>query len=153
MALALLGVGAAGLATAESEGEGAEPCHEYGVSARGGVRTPACHAHSPVESDARMHPESGTSASNENTDVDASEGIEAVPVSVMHALLPLRAEHYAGACNPRRHLCHLLAAHVRTRFGSATPEQTGAAETAAPEPAPSGRHDAIAVRHARLDGQ
>lgn len=152
-ALALLGVGAAGLATAESAGGGAEPCHGYRMSARGGMRIHACHAHSPIESNARMDTESGTPAGNGNTDVDASEGIEAVPVTAMRALLPLRAEHYASACNPRRPLCHLIAAHVRTRFGSATPQRDGAAEAAVPEPAPSGRYDAIAVSHIRHDAQ
>lgn len=116
MALALAGLGASALApaTADPGGHG-EWRRQSAMLDLDRDRCRECRANPGAEPGARMPLDRDRAANAVDAGEDGCVHIEAAPVSVMSALVPLRGEHYARLCGLRGHLCDLVAAHVRAQ--------------------------------------
>ena len=116
LALALLGFGGGTPATAAQQtGAHGGSHHGYGMPEPVRVQVPDCPADASGEAGARMQVESGRMAVEAHASDMESECVASVPVSAMHALLPLQAGHYLRLCASHGHLCDLIAAHARIR--------------------------------------
>ena len=128
MGLALLGLGAGAPAAAEDAGDLAGWNHGSAVPELDQRQCPECLANSPAGSNARMRLDPDPGVPGAETLDGGPLRIEGVPISVVTALFPLRAQHDARLCKPHRHLCDLIAEHMRTSVDRAALKRTRAPE-------------------------
>lgn len=154
MALALFGLGAGALAMAaeDSGGQGAWR-HGSGILELDQRRNSEFDTTLPAGPNARMQPDSGPAMNRMGTDDKEGVAVDVIPISAMNTLLHLRVGDYGQACKSRRHLCDLIAAHVRTRIGRSAPTRPRAAPPPLPGKATPRLQDATLKSYVVLHAQ
>lgn len=154
MALALLGLGPGALAMeAEDSGGHGAWRHGSGILELDQRRNPESDTTLPAGPNARMQPDSGSALSGMDTVDNEGVSVDVIPMSAMNALYHLRAGQYAQVCKSRKHLCGLIAAHVRTRIGRTAPKPPRTAQPPLPGKTPPRLQDATLASYVGLHAQ